>query len=75
MVLDLHMPGMTGIELCMYLRGTEATAGLTIVSMSGAAQPADVQLLAELGVSRFVAKGVSLLPRLTELLAELTVNA
>lgn len=55
-LLDLDMPRMTGIELCMYLRGTAQAARTSIVAISGAASEADRQLLRQLGVRRFVDK-------------------
>lgn len=57
MLLDLNMPKMNGIEVCMFLRGTHAANGLTIVSVSAAAQPQDVLLMQSLGIQHFVAKG------------------
>lgn len=57
MLLDLNMPRMNGIEVCMFLRGTQAATGLTIVSVSAAAQPQDVVLMRSLGIQHFVAKG------------------
>jgi serine/threonine-protein kinase len=57
MLLDLNMPRMNGVEVCMYLRGTRAAEGLTIVSVSASAQEHDLALLRTLGVANFVAKG------------------
>ncbi len=59
LVLDLQMPGMNGIELYMALRGERLAERCTVVAASAAAKPADVELLYELGVARFVEKGSS----------------
>ena len=56
MLLDLDMPYMSGLELCMYLRGTAQTALTTLVAVSGEASPADRALLEHLGVARFINK-------------------
>ena len=64
MLLDLQMPGVNGLEVCMYLRGTRLAEGCTIVSVSAGAQEQDVQLLNLLGITRFVRKGPDLVDRL-----------
>jgi serine/threonine-protein kinase len=55
-ILDLDMPYMTGLELCMYVRGTAQAAETTLVAVSGEASPADRALLEHLGVARFINK-------------------
>jgi CheY-like chemotaxis protein len=60
MLVDLHMPGMSGLELCMYMRGTHLADRCTIVSVSASAGDHDVQLLRELGITQFVRKGPDL---------------
>jgi serine/threonine protein kinase len=57
MFLDLQMPEMNGIELYMVLRAERLAERCTIVAVSAAAQPADVELLYALGVARFIEKG------------------
>jgi serine/threonine-protein kinase len=57
MLLDLHMPKMSGIELGMYLRGSEIARTCTIVAVSAGASEADRALLRALGVTRFIQKG------------------
>jgi serine/threonine-protein kinase len=56
MLLDLQMPRMNGIEVCMYLRGAQLAPDCTVVSVSAGAQQSDMQLLHELGVRHFVRK-------------------
>jgi CheY-like chemotaxis protein len=57
MLLDLQMPRMNGIEVCMYLRGEGLAKDCTIVSVSAGAQESDMQLLHDLGIRHFVRKG------------------
>jgi eukaryotic-like serine/threonine-protein kinase len=59
--LDLHMPRMNGIELCMYLRGSPQADVCTIVPLSAAASEDDVNLLKQLRIHEFVPKGANML--------------
>ncbi len=70
LLLDLALPRMNGVELAMYLRGTHMADGTTIVSLSATASATDLQLLRQLGVTRFVAKGGSLEAHLSSILRE-----
>jgi eukaryotic-like serine/threonine-protein kinase len=63
-LLDLEMPGMNGMELCMYLGGTRIAGGCPIIAVSGRADSGDVDLLGKLGVRHFVRKGPGLVERL-----------
>jgi serine/threonine-protein kinase len=65
-LLDLDLPDMNGIEVCMLLRGMRLGDGCMIVSVSGRATPADVELLRQLGVQS-LEKGPSLMTELVEL--------
>ncbi len=71
LLLDLQMPRMNGIELCMYLRGTHHADRCTIVPISAGAQEHDRQLLRQLGINRFVGKGDGFVERLMPLIREL----
>jgi serine/threonine-protein kinase len=57
MVLDIQMPRMNGIEVCMYMRGTRLAPSCAVVAVSAGAQPEDVQLLNQLGVRHVIPKG------------------
>jgi eukaryotic-like serine/threonine-protein kinase len=59
LLLDLDLPDINGIEVCMLLRGMKLGDACMIVSVSGKATPADVGLLQQLGV-RSLQKGPSL---------------
>ncbi len=56
MVVDLELPGLNGIELCMYLRGMPEADETQVAIMSGKAKPEDKVLLSELGVIDFIEK-------------------
>lgn len=70
MLLDLGLPDMSGMELLMHLRGSEAALPTAIVAISGRARPTDVELLEHLGVHAFVPKG----PELVDTLASIVRN-
>jgi serine/threonine-protein kinase len=64
LLLDLHMPKMNGIEVCMALRGERVGERTTIISVSAGAQDDDKQLLYQMGIHHFVEKGTALKDRL-----------
>lgn len=70
-LLDLHMPGMNGIEVVMTLRGTHVADRCTIVSVSAGAQEHDIHLLQQLGITRFVRKGPDMRAQLVPVLTEI----
>jgi serine/threonine-protein kinase len=71
LLLDLHMPKMNGMEVCMYVRGVDVASRCTIVPVSAvAAQPEDLDVLSALGVRHFVTKGTSLGARVMAILDE-----
>ena len=43
LVLDWHLPGLSGIEVCRYLRGNPATAMLPILLLTSNTRPEDVE--------------------------------
>ncbi len=70
MLLDLHMPRMNGVELCMQLKGEGLAQSCSIISVSAGAQEHDVQLLHQLGIHHFVEKGSNLRERLRSVFVE-----
>lgn len=66
LLLDLDLPDINGIEVCMLLRGMQLGSACMIVSVSGRATKADVELLQQLGV-RSLEKGPALTTELVEL--------
>jgi serine/threonine-protein kinase len=71
LLLDLHMPKMNGIEVCMYLRGTNLAGRCTIVAVSAGAQEGDLAVLQQLGMTHYVPKDAELSKRIVELTREL----
>jgi serine/threonine-protein kinase len=57
LVLDLHMPHMSGVELAMHLQGTPVLDRCVTIAVSAGASPTDLALLRQLGISRYVEKG------------------
>jgi DNA-binding response OmpR family regulator len=64
--LDLDLPDINGIEVCMLLRGMQLGDACMIVSISGRATKADVELLQMLGVQS-LEKGPALMEELVAL--------
>jgi len=58
-ILDLMMPGMSGLEVCRALRGQEETAKLPILMLTAKAGEADRVLGLELGADDYLAKPFS----------------
>jgi len=58
-ILDLMLPGMSGIEVCRRWRGEEATARLPIVMLTAKAAEADRVVGLELGADDYVTKPFS----------------
>ncbi len=72
MLLDLHMPKMTGVAVCMQLRGEGLGEDCAIISVSAGAQAHDVQLLHALGIHHFVQKDGEMSARLAAALREVS---
>lgn len=58
-LLDLLLPGMTGLEICSRLRKEPATLDTPIVIITAKALPADIATGLELGVNDFFVKPFS----------------
>ncbi len=58
-ILDLMMPGMSGLEVCRTLRGKEETARLPILMLTAKAGEADRVLGLEMGADDYLAKPFS----------------
>jgi serine/threonine protein kinase len=70
MLVDLDLPDINGIEVCMLLRGMQLGDACVIVSVSARATRADVELLQQLGV-RSLEKGPSLMSQVVELVEQM----
>jgi DNA-binding response OmpR family regulator len=58
-VLDVMMPGMSGIDVCRELRGDSATASLPIILLTARAQEGDVEVGFGAGADDYVVKPFS----------------
>jgi serine/threonine-protein kinase len=67
LLLDLDLPDINGIEVCMLLRGMHLGDSCMIVSVSARATRADVELLQQLGV-RSLVKGPELATELAQII-------
>jgi len=66
-IVDLHLPSMSGIELCRRLRATGVTETSTVVAMSAHATRSELDALGALGVVQFMPKGEALAANLPAL--------
>lgn len=55
-LLDLHLPDMTGIEVLAALREAPRLAGVPVVVVSASAMPADVEQVRGMGIARYLTK-------------------
>jgi two-component system phosphate regulon response regulator PhoB len=58
-VLDVMMPGMSGIDVCRELRGDQRTAALPIILLTARAQETDVEAGFGAGADDYVIKPFS----------------
>jgi len=58
-ITDLQLPGMTGLELIVYIRGEAAFGAVPIVAISAAADPDAPRAALESGANAFFAKPFS----------------
>src|SRR5690348_1858574 len=58
-ILDLMMPGMTGLEVCRRLRGETKTARMPIIMLTAKAAEADRVVGLEMGADDYVVKPFS----------------
>jgi DNA-binding response OmpR family regulator len=69
-VLDVSMPGRTGLEVCAELRADLATSGMRVLLLSAGASPEDVARGLTAGADAYLAKPFSvadLVSRIREL--------
>ena len=58
-VLDVTMPGLSGIDVCRALRGEPATAGVAVILLTARAMEADVAAGLGAGADDYVVKPFS----------------
>lgn len=59
-LLDIHMPGVDGPEVCRYLRRDPRTAHVPVIAMSSDQQPDSVAQIMAAGANYFLAKPISM---------------
>jgi DNA-binding response OmpR family regulator len=59
-VLDLHLPGRSGMELLGWIRGLKALRPMVVVALTGSREPGDVRLAYDIGISAFLVKPAGL---------------
>lgn len=69
-ILDLNLPGMSGIEICKYMRNNEATADTPVLMLTARSEEIDKIIGFEVGADDYVTKPFS--PR--EVLARIRVH-
>lgn len=58
-LLDILMPGLTGIDLCILLKHNPLTADIPVIMLSGLDSPADVRAATAAGALGLIAKPFS----------------
>jgi DNA-binding response OmpR family regulator len=58
-VLDVSMPGMSGLDICRELRADPATAAIPVILLTARAQEADVEAGFDVGADDYVTKPFS----------------
>jgi eukaryotic-like serine/threonine-protein kinase len=74
-LVDLHMPGQNGVEVCMQLLAIPADRRPMVVAMSSQASASDVAVLEALGVRHFVPKDAEFLPAMSKVIASVRLGA
>jgi CheY-like chemotaxis protein len=57
-LMDINLPGLSGIEALAILRNDPATAHIPIVALSANAMPRDIELGLEVGFARYLTKPI-----------------
>ncbi len=74
-LLDIMMPGMSGLEVLQQIRSTESYASVPVIMLTAKAQESDVERGFELGADDYVVKPFSpreLTRRITAVLSRVT---
>jgi CheY-like chemotaxis protein len=60
LLLDVHLPGMSGLELLRHLRADPATSGIPAIALSADAMQADIDQAIAAGFERYVTKPINI---------------
>jgi DNA-binding response OmpR family regulator len=72
-ILDLMMPGMSGLEVCRFIRADPELTGTPVILLTARAQAADIEAGKAAGVDEYLTKPFSpreLAVRVSSLLGE-----
>ena len=58
-ILDLMMPGMSGLEVCRYIRASDDIATTPVILLTARAQAADIEAGKAAGVDEYLTKPFS----------------
>ena len=59
-LLDIHLPGINGIETFRRLRADSATAAIPVIAVSASAMPDDRARIKEVGFDRYLSKPINI---------------
>ena len=59
-LMDIHLPGMNGIEALKVLRSDSATAAIPVIAVTASVMPQDRNQITEAGFNAYVAKPINL---------------
>ncbi|MBM3547890.1 MAG: response regulator [Alphaproteobacteria bacterium] len=57
-LLDLHLPGMSGFEMLQHLKAMEETREIPVIALTAAAMPSDIRRGLAAGFSRYLTKPI-----------------
>jgi response regulator RpfG family c-di-GMP phosphodiesterase len=73
-LVDLHMPGMNGLDLCRKVRELQPVPHLKLIAFSGFANPDDVTKVLQAGADDFLSKPFSVVQMQTRIKAALRLK-
>jgi|SRR5258706_7145367 two-component system cell cycle response regulator DivK len=59
-LMDIHLPGMNGIEALKVLRSDSATAAIPVIAVTASVMPQDRNQITEAGFNAYVAKPINI---------------
>ena len=59
-LLDIHLPGIDGIETFRQLRSDPATAAIPVIAVTASAMPDDQTHIEEVGFDRYLSKPINI---------------
>lgn len=75
LLLDIELPGMSGLELCRLLKADPALQDIPVIFVSGQNSPQNKQEAERLGAVEFIEKPVTLLRFLSRVMGHLKLMA